>query len=197
MRQKGREPRKGIMERRFRVRRDELLDDAEVSSGLMRGVLSRLETFPDSFRHQGQDAQPGVCVPIQSYGTQPTGQIAALFGTVHSLGVAAPTAERATPRRERRSRKESRGGKSRQKRVVKGENVKKGGVYQRRTAPMRVRPTDPPHARRRPCRSWRSGFPTDQLPAAFLLRGRMRPLIASVKVGRRSTGNRIAIWFFA
>jgi hypothetical protein len=33
------------MERRFRVRLDELLDDAEVPPGLMRGVLPRLEAF--------------------------------------------------------------------------------------------------------------------------------------------------------
>jgi SRSO17 transposase len=33
------------MERRFRIRLDELLDDAEVSPGLLRGLLPRLETF--------------------------------------------------------------------------------------------------------------------------------------------------------
>jgi SRSO17 transposase len=33
------------MERRFRVRLDELLDDAEVPPGLMRGVFPRLEAF--------------------------------------------------------------------------------------------------------------------------------------------------------
>src|SRR5712691_10499112 len=33
------------MERRFRVRMDELLIDAEVSRGLLRGVMPRLETF--------------------------------------------------------------------------------------------------------------------------------------------------------
>jgi hypothetical protein len=33
------------MERRFRIRLDELLDDAEVPPGLMRGVLPRLEAF--------------------------------------------------------------------------------------------------------------------------------------------------------
>jgi SRSO17 transposase len=37
------------MERRFRVRMDELLIDAEVSSGLLRGVMPRLETFMDPF----------------------------------------------------------------------------------------------------------------------------------------------------
>ena len=33
------------MERRFRVRLDELLIDAEVCSGLLRGVMPRLEEF--------------------------------------------------------------------------------------------------------------------------------------------------------
>src|SRR3984957_11855888 len=33
------------MERRFRIRLDELLDDAEVPPGLMRGVFPRLEAF--------------------------------------------------------------------------------------------------------------------------------------------------------
>jgi SRSO17 transposase len=37
------------MERRFRVRMDELLSDAEVSSGLLRGVLPRLEVFLEPF----------------------------------------------------------------------------------------------------------------------------------------------------
>ena len=37
------------MERRFRVRLDELLDDAEVPPGLLRGVLPRLETFLEPF----------------------------------------------------------------------------------------------------------------------------------------------------
>jgi len=37
------------MERRFRVRMDELLSDAEVSSGLLRGVMPRLETFLEPF----------------------------------------------------------------------------------------------------------------------------------------------------
>jgi SRSO17 transposase len=37
------------MERRFRVRLDELLEDAEVPPGLLRGVLPRLETFLESF----------------------------------------------------------------------------------------------------------------------------------------------------
>jgi len=33
------------MERRYRVRLDELLEDAEVPPGLLRGVLPRLQTF--------------------------------------------------------------------------------------------------------------------------------------------------------
>src|SRR5215831_3848996 len=37
------------MERRFRVRLDELLDEAEVPPGLLRGVLPRLETFLEPF----------------------------------------------------------------------------------------------------------------------------------------------------
>jgi SRSO17 transposase len=37
------------MERRFRVRMDELLSDAEVSSGLLRGVMPRLEAFLEPF----------------------------------------------------------------------------------------------------------------------------------------------------
>src|ERR1700689_218482 len=37
------------MERRYRVRMDELLSDAEVSSGLLRGVMPRLETFLEPF----------------------------------------------------------------------------------------------------------------------------------------------------
>ena len=37
------------MERRFRVRLDELLDDAEVRPGLLRGVLPRLEAFLQPF----------------------------------------------------------------------------------------------------------------------------------------------------
>jgi SRSO17 transposase len=37
------------MERRFRVRLDELLDDAELPPGLLRGVLPRLETFLEPF----------------------------------------------------------------------------------------------------------------------------------------------------
>jgi SRSO17 transposase len=37
------------MERRFRVRLDELLDDAEVSRGLLQGALSRLESFVEPF----------------------------------------------------------------------------------------------------------------------------------------------------
>jgi SRSO17 transposase len=37
------------MEPRFRVRLDELLDDAEVPPGLLRGVLPRLETFLEPF----------------------------------------------------------------------------------------------------------------------------------------------------
>src|SRR5271170_5662578 len=37
------------MERRFRVRMDELLSDAEVSSGVFRGVMPRLEAFLEPF----------------------------------------------------------------------------------------------------------------------------------------------------
>lgn len=37
------------MERRFQVRLDELLDDAEVRPGLLRGLLPRLETFLEPF----------------------------------------------------------------------------------------------------------------------------------------------------
>ena len=37
------------MERRFRVRLDELLLDAEVGAGLLRGVVPRLETFLEPF----------------------------------------------------------------------------------------------------------------------------------------------------
>jgi SRSO17 transposase len=37
------------MERRFRVRLDELLSDADISSGLLRGVMPRLESFLDPF----------------------------------------------------------------------------------------------------------------------------------------------------
>ena len=37
------------MERRFRVRLDELLEDAEVPPGLLRGVRPRLETFLEPF----------------------------------------------------------------------------------------------------------------------------------------------------
>lgn len=37
------------MERRFRVRLDELLDDAELPPGLLRGVLPRLQTFLQPF----------------------------------------------------------------------------------------------------------------------------------------------------
>ena len=37
------------MERRFRVRLDELLEDAQVPPGLLRGVLPRLETFLEPF----------------------------------------------------------------------------------------------------------------------------------------------------
>jgi SRSO17 transposase len=37
------------MERRFRVRLDELLDDAEVPAGLLRGVLPRLQEFMQPF----------------------------------------------------------------------------------------------------------------------------------------------------
>jgi SRSO17 transposase len=37
------------MERRYRVRLDELLDDAQIRPGLLRGLLPRLETFLDPF----------------------------------------------------------------------------------------------------------------------------------------------------
>ena len=37
------------MERRFRVRLDELLDDAQVPPGLLRGVLPRLDAFLQPF----------------------------------------------------------------------------------------------------------------------------------------------------
>jgi SRSO17 transposase len=37
------------MQRRFRVRMDELLSDAKVSRGLLRGVMPRLETFLEPF----------------------------------------------------------------------------------------------------------------------------------------------------
>jgi hypothetical protein len=40
-----RPPKEDVMERRFRVRLEELLDDSEVHSGLMRGALLRLEAF--------------------------------------------------------------------------------------------------------------------------------------------------------
>src|SRR3954462_15839258 len=41
--------RRRAMERRFQARLDELLDDAEVSSGWLRGLLPRLETFLEPF----------------------------------------------------------------------------------------------------------------------------------------------------
>jgi hypothetical protein len=62
------------------------------------------------------------------YGTQPTGQIADPSGTVHSLRVAAHTAERATPRRERRSRKECRGEVIETKTGGKGAKRAKGAA---------------------------------------------------------------------
>jgi hypothetical protein len=37
------------MERRFRVRRDELLNDAHVPPNLLRGLLPRLQTFLEPF----------------------------------------------------------------------------------------------------------------------------------------------------
>ena len=37
------------MERRYQARLDELLDDAEVRPGLLRGLLPRLETFLEPF----------------------------------------------------------------------------------------------------------------------------------------------------
>jgi len=45
------------MERRFRVRLDELLKDAEVPSTLLRGVLPRLETFLCPFVEALQTAE--------------------------------------------------------------------------------------------------------------------------------------------
>jgi SRSO17 transposase len=45
------------MERRFRVRLDELLDDAEVPPGLLRGVLPRLEAFLQPFLDSLRSAQ--------------------------------------------------------------------------------------------------------------------------------------------
>src|SRR6476646_9706181 len=48
------------MERRFRVRLDELLDDAEVPPGLLRGMVPRLEAFLGPFvAALGSDAQRG------------------------------------------------------------------------------------------------------------------------------------------
>src|SRR6266481_4757223 len=41
--------RRWSMERRFRIRLDELLLDAEVGNGLLRGVMPRLETFLEPF----------------------------------------------------------------------------------------------------------------------------------------------------
>src|SRR3954464_8823532 len=41
--------RRRIMERRYQARLDELLDDAEVRPGLLRGLLPRLETFLEPF----------------------------------------------------------------------------------------------------------------------------------------------------
>src|SRR5688572_8386074 len=41
--------RRRVMERRYQARLDELLDDAEVSPGLLRGLLPRLETFLEPF----------------------------------------------------------------------------------------------------------------------------------------------------
>src|SRR5271169_5820981 len=45
------------MERRFRVRLDELLVDAEVAGGLLRGVMPRLETFLQPFSAAFQSAE--------------------------------------------------------------------------------------------------------------------------------------------
>ena len=41
--------RRRVLERRFQARLDELLDDAEVRPGLLRGLLPRLETFLQPF----------------------------------------------------------------------------------------------------------------------------------------------------
>jgi SRSO17 transposase len=61
------------MERRFRVRLDELLDDAVVPPGLLRGVLPRLDTFLQPFlaslspaapRHNAQHYVQGLLSPL-------------------------------------------------------------------------------------------------------------------------------------
>src|SRR4051812_40211567 len=39
------------MERRFRIRLDELLRDAEVGKGLLRGIMPRLQSFLEPFVH--------------------------------------------------------------------------------------------------------------------------------------------------
>jgi SRSO17 transposase len=63
------------MERRYRVRLDELLEDAEVPPGLLRGVLPRLETFLQPFveslrsaeqRTNAQDYVEGLLSDLES-----------------------------------------------------------------------------------------------------------------------------------
>src|SRR4051794_7216616 len=62
------------MERRFRLRLDELLEDAEVQPGLLRGVLPRLETFLEPFvaslsrqeqRHNAQHYVQGLLSDLE------------------------------------------------------------------------------------------------------------------------------------
>jgi SRSO17 transposase len=62
------------MEKRFRVRLEELLDEAEVPAGLLRGVLPRLQTFLEPFvaslaraeqRHNAQHYVQGLLSDLQ------------------------------------------------------------------------------------------------------------------------------------
>src|SRR5262245_4317764 len=62
------------MERRFRVRLEELLDDADVPAGLLRGVLPRLQTFLEPFvaslaraeqRHNAQHYVQGLLSDLE------------------------------------------------------------------------------------------------------------------------------------
>src|SRR3954468_21625590 len=48
------------MERRYQTRLDELLEDAEVRPGLLRGVLPRLETFLEHFARSLLSAEQRV-----------------------------------------------------------------------------------------------------------------------------------------
>src|SRR5438477_3414696 len=61
------------MERRFRIRLHELLEEAEVQPGLLRGVLPRLETFLEPFvaslarpqqRHNAQPSLQGLLADL-------------------------------------------------------------------------------------------------------------------------------------